>query len=123
MPHRVPKSTNRLAQLVKELNQAIVDNDNERESRLYSELESIVTYIRDKPEVESSTTWRERNRIVAAINRSLEQIRKHDPRLARTLGGALKTRTFFSYSPEPTGPATEAADPESGPIKKIPPHR
>jgi hypothetical protein len=122
MPHRVPKSTNRLAQLVKELNQAIVDNDTEGESRLYSELESIVALVRD-PKGEGSELTRERKRVIAAINRSLEKIRKYDPRLAKALSGSLKTRAFFSYSPQSSGPATEATDPESEYVKKLPRHR
>jgi hypothetical protein len=122
MPHRVPKSARRFAQLVKELNRAIVDNDSEREARL-SELESIAALIRD-PKVESRTPSRERKRVIAAINRSLEKIRKYDPRLAKALGGALKTRGFFSYSPESTGLVIEGADPPgSESIKKLPRRR
>jgi hypothetical protein len=122
MPPRVPNSARRFAQLVKELNQAILDNDKEREARLYSELESIAL-MRVNPEAASGMRCRERKRIVAAINRSLEKIRKYDPRLAKALGGALKTRAFFSYSPESTELVTHATDPESESIKKLPPHR
>jgi hypothetical protein len=121
MPPRVPKSARRFAQLVKELNQAVLDNDNEREARLYSELESIVAFIRDNPQIESSTASRERKRIVEAINRSLEKIRKYDPLLARALSGALKTRGFFSYSPGSTALATDA--PNLEPDSKKPPQK
>jgi hypothetical protein len=51
MLHRIPKSARRLAQSVRELNQAILDNDNERESRLYTELELIVPIICDNREI------------------------------------------------------------------------
>jgi hypothetical protein len=122
MPPCVPKSARRFAQLVKELNQAILDNDPEHESRLYPELESIVALMGDNhPEVERRTVSRERKRIVAAINRSLEKIGKHDPGLARALGGALKMRASFSYSPKSTGPETDDPDPE--PESKKPPRR
>ena len=113
MPPRVPQRVRRFAQLVKELNQAILDNDNEREARLYSELESISALIRDNPENESGTRSRERQRIVGAINRSLEKIRKYDPSLARTLRTALKTRGFFSYSPQLSERPDDATDSES----------
>jgi hypothetical protein len=96
MPHRVPESARRLAQLVKELNQAIVDNDTERESRLYSELESIVALTRNNPEIENNMRARERKRIVGAINRSLEKIRKYDPKLAQALGRSLSRRESSS---------------------------
>ena len=96
MPPRVPQRVRRFAQLVKELNQAILDNDRKREARLYSELESISA--RANPQSASSTRARERQRI-GAINRSLEKIRQYDPILARTLRTALKTGGFFSYSP------------------------
>jgi hypothetical protein len=123
MPHRVPKCARHFAQLAKELNQAILDNDDERQSSLYHELESIVALNRDSPEVESKAALsRERRRIVAAIYRSLEKIRKHDPNLARVLAGALKTRRFFTYSPESTRPTIDTSDrePESRkPPKKI----
>jgi hypothetical protein len=100
---------------MKELNDAIAAKDYERESHLHAELESIVAIIRDE-----RAGSRERRRIVAAIKRSLEKIRKHDPILARVLGGALKTRGLFSYSPESTGLPTDAHDSESA-ISK--PHR
>jgi hypothetical protein len=113
MPPHVPERVSRFAQLVKELNQAILDNDNEREARLYSELESISAPIRANPQIESSTRSRERQRIVGAINRSLEKIRKNDPILARTLRTALKTRGFFSYSPQSGELANDPTDSES----------
>jgi len=106
------KSARRFAQLVKELNDAIAANDYGRESRVHSELESIVAVIRERHEIARAHS-RERRRILAAINRSLEQIRKKDPKLAQALGGALTTRGFFSYSPESTGLPADPTDPKS----------
>ena len=113
MPPRVPERVHRFAQLVKELNQAILDNNHEREARLYSELESISALMRANPRMESSTRARERQRIVGAINRSLEKIRQYDPILARTLRTALKTRGFFSYSPQSSELPNDATDSDS----------
>ena len=113
MPPRVPQRVRRFAQLVKELNQAILDNDHEREARLYSELESISARSHANPQIESSTRTRERQRIVGAINRSLEKIRQYDPILARTLRTALKTRGFFSYSPQSSELPDDPTDSES----------
>jgi hypothetical protein len=120
MPPRVPQRVRRFAQLVKELNQAILDNDRQREAQLHSELESISALIRDNRQIESSTCSRERQRILGAINRSLEKIRKYDPILARTLRSALKTRGFFSYSPQSSKLPNDATDSESESNK--PPH-
>ena len=122
MPHRASISGRRFSQLAKELNDAIAIGDLARESKLRSELESIVVAIRDQSEVAKARS-RERRRIVAAINRSLEQIRKHDPSLARALGGALKTREFFSYSPASTGLGSTGLIPSQTPSKKLPPRR
>jgi hypothetical protein len=110
---RVPQRIRRFFQLVNELNQAILDNDHEREAQIYSELESISALIRDNPQIESSTRSRERQRIVGAINRSLEKIRTYDPSLARTLRTALKTRGFFGYSPQSSELPNDATDSES----------
>lgn len=122
MPPPVPERVRRFAQLVKELNQAILDNDHEREVRLYSELESISALTRDNPQSESGTRSRERQRIVGAINRSLEKIRQYDPILARTLRTALKTREFFSYSPQsselPDDPTDSESESKKTPHKK-----
>ena len=122
MPPRIPQRIRRFAQLVKELNQAILDNDHEREARLNSELESISARIRDNSQIESSTRSRERQRIVGAINRSLEKIRQYDPILARTLRTALKTRGFFSYSPQsselPNDPTASESESKNTPHKK-----
>jgi hypothetical protein len=111
MPHRASIRGRRFAQIAKELNDDIADGDLSRESKL--RLESIVVDIRDQPEVVKAHS-REHKRIVAAIRRSLEEIHKYDPRLAQALGGALKTRGCFSYSPESTGAATHihASEPE-----------
>ena len=121
MPPPVPERVRRFAQLVKELNQAILDNDHEREVRLYSELESISALTRDNPQSESGTRSRERQRIVGAINRSLEKIRQYDPMLARILGTALKTRGFFSYSPQsselPNDPTASESESKNTPHK------
>ena len=120
MQPRVPERARRFAQLVKELNQAILDDDHDREARLYSELESISARIRTNAEIESCS--RERQRIVGAINRSLEKIRQYDPILARTLGSALKTRGCFSYSPQsselPNHPTDSESEPRNTPHKK-----
>ena len=108
--------------MVKELNQAILDNDHQREARLYSDLESISALIRANPQIERSTRSRERQRIVGAINRSLEKIRQYDPLLARTLRTALKTREFFSYSPQsselPNDPTDSESESKNTPHKK-----
>jgi hypothetical protein len=112
------KNARRFAQLVKQLNDAIADDDYGRESRVHSELESIAAVIRDRHEIAKARSL-ERRRILAAINRSLAQIRKHDPKLAQALGGALKTRGFFSYSPESTGLPADPTDPKVR-IKKPP---
>ena len=121
MPPRVAERVRRFAQLVKELNQAILDNDHEREARLYSELESISARIRVNPQTESSKRARERQRIVGAINRSLEKIRQYDPGLARTLRTALKTRRFFSYSPQSSELPNDPTDSDSA--SKNTPHK
>ena len=93
---------------MKQLEDAIADGDIERESRIRIELDAIIAASGDDPEVVNARS-RERRRIVAAINRSLEKIRKHDPKLARALATALKTRAFFSYSPE-SSELTEATN-------------
>jgi hypothetical protein len=96
---------------MKQLDDAMADGDRERESRLRIELDAIIAAIGDDPAVVTARS-RERRRIVAAINRSLEKIRKYDPILAQALGRMLNTRAFFSYSPESTGTATDTSHPE-----------
>jgi hypothetical protein len=102
------KKGGRFTQFMKQLEAAIVDGDLERESRLRVELNAIIADSGDDPEVVNARS-RERRRILAAINRSLEKIRKHDPMLARALATALKTHAFFSYSPE-SSQLTEVTD-------------
>ncbi|HKF29691.1 MAG TPA: hypothetical protein VKB29_10690 [Candidatus Binataceae bacterium] len=108
MSDPIRKKGGRFTQLMKQLEDAIADGDIERESRIRIELDAIIAASGDDPEVVNARS-RERRRIVAAINRSLEKIRKHDPKLARALATALKTRAFFSYSPE-SSELTEATN-------------
>ena len=118
-PHNLG-SGRRVAQLVKELNDAIDDNDVQLEARIYSELESIAAANRKDP---GRLRVRERRRILAAINRSLEKIHKYDPSLARSLAEALKTRGFISYSPGSSGPSIKLAGSEPGSDRRTPRRR
>jgi hypothetical protein len=120
MPDPPQTKDRRFAQLVQELHDASAAGDLDLASRLRSELDTITAVIGNDHDIADNARSRARKRIIAAINRSLEKIRKHDPMLARALGDALRTRKFFSYSPDLGDSSVPPVDSAPGTATKPP---
>jgi hypothetical protein len=102
----------RIEDLQSEIDEAIENNDPERQTRAQDEMDAILQQLsaavglggRDRKS--ASPAERARLSVTKAVRSALKRISSGDPRLAAHLENALRTGVFCSYQPDPRVPVS-----------------